>query len=232
MKILLLIFMCLQAINLQAMLVSVNDETSQNRFLGLDFKSCSTSGQESYKCGNDSVSGLLHINFVSDANRGKQFYLFNDFIYWINAQSQAEEYNTVALRYSEDQSEAKIKKDFPVPGTYMIVIGSSDYLKKIIAPMKPCPAGQFPIMAQLKYDDGNLIYAWSQDMICASANDSFSLQISSALDNTISRSSDGAEHQSKADAQGIDWMKSPGPSSVYEQATKSPRKIRLIKKSK
>ena len=212
------------------MLIGVNDESSQNRFLGQDIHSCATSGKDSYGCGNGSVSGLLHLNLLSAEHYGKQFYMFNDFIFWINAQSQSEEYDSVALKYSDDQTQAKIKKDFPAQGIYMIELGSSDYLKKIIAPQKICPSGQQPIMAQLKYNDGNLIYAWSQDVICATEHDSFSLQISSALDNTIPKSTDGAQEESKTDAQGIDWMKNIGPNSTYQNATKSPRKIRLIKK--
>ena len=211
------------------MLTNINDESSQNRFLGQDIHSCGTSGIDSYNCGNSSVSGVLHLNLLSAENYGKQFYIFNDFIFWINAQSQAEEYDTVALKYSDDQAQAKIKKDFPAQGIYMIELGSSDYLKKIIAPQKICPAGQSPIMAQLKYNDGSLIYAWSQDIICATPQDSFSLQISSALDTTIPKSTDGVQEESKTDAQGIDWMKNLGPNSTYQNATKSPRKIRLIK---
>ena len=224
-----LMFLCLQATGAQAMLVSVQDDSSQNRFLGSGFSSCATSGKDSYTCGNDTVAGLLHLDLLSLKNYGKQFYFFNDFVYWINAQSQSAEYDTIALKYSETETEAKIKKDFPAQGIYMIALGSSDYSKKTIAPAKICPSGQLPIMAQLKYNDGNLIYAWSQDAICVGPQDTFSLQISSAIDNTIPRSADGTQEESKADAQGIDWMKNLGPSSIYDKATKSPRKIRLIK---
>ena len=229
MKRLILMFLCFQNIDMQAMLVGVNDESSQNRFLGQDFHSCATSGKESYSCGNSTVSGVLHLNLLSAENYGKQFYIFNDFVYWINVQSQSEEYDTVALKYSPTEVEAKIKKDFPAQGIYMIVFGTSDYLKKTIAPLKICPAGQSPIMAQLKYNDGNLIYAWSQDAICVSPHDSFTLQISSTRDNTVPKSVDGAKEESRTDVQGIDWMKNLGPSSTYDKATESPRKIRLIK---
>jgi len=222
--------MFLLVFDVQAMLVSIVDQTNQNRFLGEDYHTCDISGRDSYACGNGAVSGLLHINFLSLQNYGKQFYMFNDFVSAFQAQSQAEEYDTTALRYSATQVEDKLKKDFPAAGIYMIVIGTSDYLKKIIAPFKICPAGQSPIMAQLKYNDGNLVYSWSQDALCLSPNDSFALQITSEADATIPHSVDGTPVESNSDAQGIDWMKDSGPSSVYNKATKSPRKIRLIKK--
>ena len=77
---LLVILLCLSITNAQAMFVGVHDGSSQNRFLGLDFHSCGiSSGYEAYKCGNGSVTGLLHLNLFSLQNYGKQFYLFNDF---------------------------------------------------------------------------------------------------------------------------------------------------------
>ena len=226
MKKLLFIMMFLYSIAAQAQFIGVNDSSSQNRFLGLDVKSCTN---KDYSCGNDTVSGLLNIDFFSPSMFGKQLYLFNDFIYWIGAQYDAEEYNQTALRYSGSQLEAKMNKDFPAPGTYMIVLGTSLYLKKIIAPTMTCPSGQWPLMAQLKYNDGNLIYAWSQDAICLAPHTSFSLQISSDIDNTVPASADNSKEVPAADAQGIDWMKNLGPNSTYAKASGSPRKIRLIK---
>jgi len=229
MKKLLFILICFFMTNVQAMFIGVQDQSNQNRFLGSDIKTCSSSGKKSYGCGNDNVSSLLHINLLSFQNYGKQFYMFNDFVASFNAQSQSKEYDVTALRYSESQAHVKSKKDFPASGIYMIVLGSSDYLKKIIAPTKICLAGESLMMAQLKYNDGTLIYSWSQDAICMGPQDSFLLQISSDIDNTIPRSVDNVQEKTTTDAQGIDWMKDPGPSLIYEKATKSPRKIRLIK---
>ena len=127
------------------------------------------------------------------------------------------------------QASQEPSKYFSGSGIFTIVIGTSPYLQQIINPQKACPAGKNFLGVQLKYNDGNLIYAWSQDAICVGPQDTFSLQISSAIDNTIPRSADGTQEESKADAQGIDWMKNLGPSSIYDKATKSPRKIRLIK---
>jgi len=214
--------------NAQGLFIEVNDHSSQNNFLGSDVKSCSASGSESYDCGNSNISNKLNLNLLAPVMYGKQIYLFNDFITWIGKQSTAENYDQTALKYSESQTEAKIKKAFPAPGTYMIVIGTSSYLKETIAPTKICPERESLVMAQLKYNNGNLIYAWSQDAICANQQDSFSLQISSELDDTIPASSDTDKEKSVIGAKGIDWMKNLGPNSIYQQATKSPRKIRLV----
>jgi len=229
MKKFLFIVFSLSFVAVNALFVQVKDGSSQNRFLGVDVKMCGASGKEPYNCGNEAVSNLLNLNLLDSFMHGKQVYLFNDFITWIGEQSQAEEYDEVALKYSESATDAKIAKDFPAPGTYMIVLGSSSYLKEIIAPTKMCPEGESLVMAQLKYNNGNLIYAWSQDAICAKPQDSFSLQISTELDTTIPESSDNDKPKSAPDGQGVDWMKDLGPNSIYQKASKSPRKVRLIK---
>lgn len=229
MKKFLFIVFSLSFVAVNALFVEVKDSSSQNRFLGVDVKMCATSGKEPYDCGNSAVSNVLNLNLLEPLMHGKQVYLFNDFITWIGEQSQAEEYDETALKYSESATDAKIAKAFPAPGTYMIVLGSSSYLKKTIAPTKICPEGESLVMAQLKYNNGNLIYAWSQDAICAKPQDSFSLQISTELDNTIPESADDDKPKSAKDTQGIDWMNDLGPNSIYQKASKSPRKVRLIK---
>ena len=221
--------MFLQITAIQATFIGVKDDSSQNRFLGVGVNSCKSAGSLSYDCGNGSVSDVLNINFFSPQMYGKQLYIFNDFIYWIGEVNKAEVYDSDALKYSGSQLDDKIKKDFPAQGTYMIVIGSSKYMQKTISQVKTCPDGQSPMMAQLKYNDGNAIYAWSQDAICITPQDSFSLQISPDTDNTVQASPDNSKDIPAVDAQGIDWMKSAGPNSTYGRASGSPRKIRLVK---
>lgn len=227
MKKLLLVLIFLQSINLQAIFVEIQDSSQQNRFLGADITSCSTSG---YGCGNDTISSILNVDFFSPKMYGKQLYIFNDFVYWIGDQYKGEEYTQTVLRFSGSQLDDKIKKDYPAPGTYMIVLGTTDYLKTIIAPTKTCPPGQWLMMAQLKYNNGNMIYTWSQDAICLAPHDQFIVQVSSDVDTTMTVSSGTTKKIPTVDPKGINWMKDPGPDAIYLQAKNAPRKIRLIKK--
>lgn len=231
MKKLLWVLVFLQVGVLQAIFIGIKDDSSQNRFLGQHVKSCKVSGKNSYDCGNGNITGVLNIDFFDKKNFGKQFYLFNDFIYWINDQAKAQEYDEVALRYTGSKLIDKINKDYPAQGTYMIVLGTSQYLQHIVAPAITCPSGEWMITAQLKYNDGKMIYAWSQDSICLKPHDKFSLEINSDLDTTIPPSSDNAQAAQAVDGQGIDWMKDLGPNSTYQKASGSPRTIRLIKNS-
>lgn len=228
-KIVIMLILFTQSFLVQAIFMGVNESTSQNSFLGQGVNSCSS---KNYNCFNETISGILNVDFFSPQNYGKQLYIFNDFIYWVGAQNQAEEYAQTVQRFSGSALKNKMDNDFPVPGTYMIVLGTSDYLKKIIAPTKTCPSGQWLMMAQLKYNNGKMVYAWSQDSVCLAPKDSFSLQISSDADNTIPVSSNVTTAVPTPDAQGIDWMKDTGPDSVmYAKASKSPRKIRIVKSS-
>ncbi|WP_162801785.1 hypothetical protein [Candidatus Chromulinivorax destructor] len=228
-KIVIMLIMFIQSFLVQAIFIGINESTSQNSFLGQTVNACSN---KNYNCSNETISGILNVDFFSPQNYGKQLYIFNDFIYWVGAQNKAEEYAHTVQRFSGSALDKKMDDDFPVPGTYMIVLGTSDYLKKIIAPTKTCPSGQWLMMAQLKYNNGKMIYAWSQDSICLAPKDSFSLQISSDADNTIPFSSNVTTPPAAPDAQGIDWMKDTGPdAAMYNKASKSARKIRLVKSS-
>ena len=239
-------------------LIKIKDSSIKNRFLVKGAPYCSIQGnsasfasvsvgsvgvkgntgtmgsmnyQDAYGCGNDTVSSLLNINFISDEFYGQQFYMFNNFGYWIGQRAKMLDYDSQSLKYSGNALTKKINSQFPATGAYMIVIGTTPYLKSIIAPDVTCPTGEGLVCAQLKYDDGSQIFSWSQDAICLKETDSFTLEISSDQDNRIPPSKDDPDlTPDTTDDDGIDWMKDPGPSKVYKTANSCPRKIRMIKK--
>jgi len=210
-------------LSLQASLWKFNDSSLENRFLGLGIKVCATVGvgdQKSYDAGNDTISSLLNLNFLDPSLLGQQFYIFNDFMNWLDKKNQTQKTDGQEISSS---------------GVYMIVIGTSDYLKQMVAPKITCPSGQQVVYAQLKFiDPGKSVEVWSQDSICLAPTDRFSLKISSDQDSTSIPSSDAnnedaANLNMQADVQGITWMKDAGQGYSYGIATKSPRTIRLIK---
>jgi len=216
---------------IQAQFVDFVDKTTKNRFLGLDMSICKITTnksdkhyQKAYDCGNGSISQLLNVNFLSPSVFGQQFYMYNDFIYWIGKNLQSG--NKKAIANSDPEN------NFSGSGVFMIVLGTSSYLNELVTPQAPlggvaknCPAGQNLVIAQLKYNDGSSIATWSQDAICCDPTDKFRLEVSSTEDNTVASD----KLVDTTDVQGIDWMKDPGPSAAYKKADGSPRKIRLIK---
>lgn len=226
MKKILWFLLSMNVLFVQAQFVEFIDKSSKNRFLGLDMPMCTikTTGsgnkyQKSYDCGNNSVSNLLNLNLLDASVFGQQFYIYNNFMYWMGKNLKS---NNNAL--SNPQPELH----FSGSGVFMIVISTSPYLQNIVAPKLICPAGQKIIMAQLKYNDGNTINVWSQDAICCSPTDTFSIIISSDQDNTVKPAKSG---EISIDNQDTDWMKDLGPYQNYKQADSSPRKIRLVKNS-
>lgn len=215
------IFYFLWTVQAQSQFVDFVDKSSRNRFLGLDLQMCKTTTnnssknyQKSYDCGNNTISGLLNVNFVNPSVLGKQFYMFNNFMYWIGDNNKSD----------KDQLQAQQQPDqyFSGAGVFMVVIGTSPYLQQLVPPKAPCPSGKTVLVAQLKYNDGNSISCWSQDSICVGPTDKFTIQITDEADDTVS------DAQTNQDAQGIDLLKDPGPKPCYQQAGSSPRKIRLV----
>jgi len=212
------LYLLVTSVFLSAQFIELHETATRNKFLGLDMSTCKTTTnnsknhyQKGYDCGNVSVSELLNVNFLDSEFFGRQFYIFNDFMYWIGKNKAPEK----ALQQPDTY--------FSGAGVFMIVIGTSSYLKKIVAPQKKCPQGQYLVCGQLKYNDGSSIACWSQDAICLAPSDKFVIQISSEQDSTVKK-------ESSVDAQGIDWMKDPAPTANYKEATTSPRKIRLVRK--
>ena len=218
--ILLLLLSCWQQIYSQC--VGFYDSTKKNRFLGEAFSVCqdqtiNTKGkvQKGFDCANNTISAILSLNFLDQQAQGKQFYIFNQFM-----DSLAEYVNAKPV---------DLNVTFSGTGVFMIQIGTSFYLQQIVAPqlVKSCPEGQQVLCAQLKYNDGNNIYVWSQDAICLSSQDSFEIHVSD--DKDLKLLSPAAKIST--DKLGINWMKDPGPISVvYDQASNSPRKVTLVKK--
>ncbi|MBP6870021.1 hypothetical protein KBC04_04010 [Candidatus Babeliales bacterium] len=210
---------------MQASFVDFIDNTSKNRFLGPAMSMCKTTTnnsskhyQKSYDCGNGSISELLNVNFLDDSLFGQQFYIYNDFMYWIGKNLQSGNKNAVM--------NAQPDLHFSGSGVFMVILGTTPYLKEIIAPTKTCPKGQRLMMAQLKYNDGNSIATWSQDAICLAGSDKFALVVSSDEDNSVPT----GKPVENINKQGVDLMKDSGPSGAYKQAGSSPRKVRLVKK--
>jgi hypothetical protein len=212
---------------IQAQFVGLTDNTSKNRFLGLDMSMCKTTTenssknyQKSYDCGNSTISSLLNLNFLSPQLLGKQFYIFNNFMYWMSKDDPTGKQAMLAQQDPESY--------FSGSGVFMIVLGTSSYLKQIIAPTQTCPEGKTLLMIQLKYNDGNSITTWSQDSICLAPTDSFQIQVTHDADNTVA----SFAGVTPPNAQGIDWMKDTGPATgAYGQAGTSPRKVRLVLKN-
>ena len=215
---------------LHGQFVNFIDSSKANRFLGDATSRCSTktdinpaSYQKGFACENESVSSVLSLNFLDQQNIGKQFYIFNNFMQWI-AENQSNE-NVI-------KAQANPQTIFSGSGVFSIIIGTSSYLQQVVTQLnsslsKSCPAGQTMVAAQLKYNDGNFIVCWSQDTICLAKTDSFEILVSSDQDTTMPAANKVAEIKT---AQGINLKLDSGPFANYAQATKSPRKIRLVKK--
>lgn len=224
----------LSCLTTQASLVEVRDNASKNRFLGLDISTCKAEThntaknyQKAYNCGNSAISDYLNINFLDPQFLGQQLYLYNDFMYWMGNHYAMGQWNgkDAAAAKKAAKSQAQPDKYFSGSGVFMVEIGTSSYLQKIVAPDKKCPNGKTLVVAQLKYNDGNSIASWSQDSLCLSPEDSFALEINKDQDNSVPSAK---ANKKTVDAQGVDWMKDAGPSENYTQAGDSPRKIRLV----
>ena len=233
-----LIALLLTSLCAQAQFVAFREDANKNKFLGLDISMCSPSGHgtfHAYQCGNENISGLLNVNFLSPELLGQQFYLYNNFMYWMTSHDGMGKWNgsEAAVAKKEAKARSNPGEKFSGSGVFMIILGTSSYLQQIVAPEKTCPEGQTLLAAQLKYNDGNSLTTWSQDAICLSQNDTFEIAVSHKQDDTVPPA-DAAAKQAKvadADMQGIDWMKDNGPSANYALADSSPRKIRLIYKN-
>jgi len=215
-----LFLLLISGISLQASLKEINDKSEENRFLGPEYSFCQSSkhdGQSGYDCDNKTASKLLNVNFLSPELLGQQFYMFNDFVYWLGKGIKQKAYDN----FFEKEVNMTSK------GIFMISIGTSQYTIEIVAPNKTCPEGQHILTAQLKYNDGEFVEVWSQDAICLAPSDYFSLRITNSQDDTVPISVNTTAMD--ADTVGLDWMKDPGPKASYAKANKSPRKIRLIK---
>ena len=184
--------------------------------------------QKSYDCGNKSVSSLLNLNFLSPEMINRQFYFFNDFIYWLGNHSPGGRWNgkDAAADRKEALAATNPDKFFSGKGVFMIVLGTSPYLNEVVAPDKTCPAGQTLMIAQLKYNNGHSIANWSQDTICLAPTSTFKIDVSKDQDNTVPFA--GQSQDPADDPDGIDWMKDPGPTENYTAAGSSPRKIRFV----
>ncbi|MDP3788123.1 MAG: hypothetical protein Q8Q60_02250 [Candidatus Chromulinivorax sp.] len=234
-KLRLWIFMLITS-SLQAQFVDFKDNTSSNRFLGLDIEMCATTTnnskkdyQKAYDCKNNTISTLLNRNFLGPELLGQQLYIFNDFIYWMSNHDGMSKWNGKEARVAKKQAKANAdpENNFSGSGVFMIVIGTSSYLQQIVASDKICPEGQTLLVAQLKYNDGNSLVTWSQDSICLSPADTFEIVVSKEQDNTVLPGLPKAD----IDGQGVNWMKDNGPAAHYAKAGGSPRKIRLVRKS-
>jgi len=212
MKLKILVMVVLCNLSLHASLWKINDASTENRFLGLGIKVCSTvdvGDQKAYDAGNDTISSLLNLNFLDPALLGQQFYMLNDFMNWLGKDNHKN----------------------PSNGYFIIIIGTSKYLQQMVAPNIACPDGKQLLCAQLKCDNGKSIETWSQDSICLAPGDRFSLKISCDQDTTITLPpvTDDTTSSMQVDAQGMVIMKEVGPGDSYPLADKSPRTIRLIK---
>ena len=233
-KLLFLIFVCSFSLNAQFVDFTESSGIKKNKFLGLDMSMCKvttdnskTNYQKAYDCGNGSVSTLLNVNLLSPGSLGQDFYIFNNFMYWLSGLNMMGAWNGKDAAAAKQAALADQNPDayFSGSGVFMIVVGSSSYLQQIVAPTVVCPAGQTLLCAQLKYNDGHSIVNWSQDSICLAPTDTFTIQVSDDQDNSVSAT------QNLTDAQGINWMKDAGPSANYAQAGGSPRKVRFVKSS-
>ena len=224
----LILFLFLVCANVQAQFIEFKESgISKNTFLGALFgpngglvrNMCKTTDvntkghpQDAYDCGNKNISGLLNMNFLSPGALGQQFYIFNDFMYWMGK------------NLASNKADQEPDKYFSGSGVFVIVLGTSPYLKQVVASEKICPEGKTLMVAQLKYNDGHSIVSWSQDSICLAPTDTFKIEVSNNQDNTVPKIAKSAD--------GIDWMKDGGPTENYNQATTSPRQVRLILISK
>jgi len=202
-------------INLQAQFAEFEERTEKNRFLKVLKNSCSSGSSD---CGNGSITELLQVNFLDPDLLGKQFYFFNDFIYWMGRASKG--FHTRDLN-------TKINT---TAGVFMVKMGTSSYLQKIFGDDVTCPDGKTLMVAQLKYNDGRLISTWSQDAICLAPTDTFKISVVRDADTTVPFRS--TTETKEVDDQGIDWMKDEGPTErTYSSKSDGPRKIRFELKS-
>jgi hypothetical protein len=219
---------------LQGQFVDFKENVSRNKFLGLGMSACSTetnhgknSYQKGYDCGNGLVSQLLNVNLLAPENIGEQFYMFNNFMYWMSPHNDMGKWNGKDAKDAKKQADAVAQPDNVFgAGVFMIVLGTSPYLQRLAASNLACPQGKTLLVAQLKYNNGNSLNVWSQDAICVAPTDDFEIQISSDTDTSVQL----AQQRIKLEVQDIDWMQDAGPTANYQQAGNSPRKIRLILK--
>lgn len=226
-----LILLVLSGFTIRAQLLDFTDNSTQNSFLGLNMSMCSTKGQQdqgTYDCGNDTITQFLNLNILNPELLGKQFYIYNNFMYWMSNRYAMGNWNGKDSAAEQQASLAASQPGayFSGSGVFMIVLGTTPYLQQIVTPKKTCSAGQTLVVAQLKYNDGTSISCWSQDSMCMAPTDSFSIAITKDQDNTVPAKSTVVA--TTPDAQSINWMQDAGPSANYSQAGSSPRQIRLV----
>ncbi len=235
MKIVILLSLMLYSSFGQAQFIGFKENVSKDSFLGLGITSCSTTThdtkknyQKAYVCGNDTISQLLHLNFLSSQFLGQQFYIFNDFMYWMSSRNQMGQWNGKDAQQAAHEQKAAAQPDQIFgPGAFMIVLGTSSYLQTIADQAQVCPEGQTLLVAQLKYNNGDSLHCWSQDMLCVAPTDSFEIQVTSDIDTAFV----GHQKNISSGNLDIDWMQDPGPAANYQQAKDSPRRVRLIKQA-
>jgi len=166
----------------------------------------------------------LKFNLLDPELLGQQFYIFNNFMYWLGKNK------------NDDRLKKAIKdpnKYFSGSGVFMIEVGTSPYLYEMVRQSKKmsqkefeniCPEDKTLIVAQLKYNNGTSVATWSQDHACYSSIEKFALQVSSEKDSF------GQDTKGSNDDYGsyIDWLLDPLMLPVYDQASKSPRRIRFV----
>ncbi len=228
-KLVLLFFLSMQS--LCGQFVQLQDDSDENRFLGPHRGVCATTDinkkngyLKAYDCDNGSVSNFLNFNLLDSELLGQQFYIFNNFMYWLGKNKD------------DDRIKKAIKdpnKYFSGNGVFMIQLGTSPYLYEMVKQAnnmsdnefeKICPEDTTLIVAQLKYNNGTSIATWSQDYACYKSVDTFALQVSSEKDSLK------LDRDDKQDVSGnyVDWLLDSLVIPVYEQASKSPRKIRFV----
>ena len=233
MKIVILLSLMLYSSFGQAQFIGFKENVSKDRFLSLGITSCSTKTkdtkknyQKAYMCGNDTISQLLNLNFLSPQFLGHQFYVFNDFMYWMSSHNSMGRWNGKDAQQAAHEQKAAAQPDQIFgPGAFMIVLGTSSYLHKIADQGLICPEGQTLLVAQLKYNNGNSLHCWSQDMLCIAPTNNFEIQVTSDIDTAFVSN----QKNISSGNLDIDWMQDPGPAENYQQAKDSPRRVRLIK---
>ena len=239
MKKLLIFIMIACYCRLQGQFVDFKESVSDDKFLGIGMSACSTQTdhsknnyQKGYDCGNSTISQLLNVNLLSPQLLGQQVYVFNNFMYYMSSHNDMGQWNGKDAKDAAHQAAANARPDQVYSsGVFMIVLGTSSYLQQIVALSgnlpTTCPTGKTLLVAQLKYNNGSSLHVWSQDAICIAPTDSFTITVSSDVDSRLMTAGSTAS----SNAQGIDWMQDAGPTANYQEATKSPRKVRLIVQS-
>lgn len=227
-----IVMMIIWYCKLQAQFISFQDQSAKNGFLSLSRTTCpnfvSKKNSNSYDCGNGGLSGLLTMNFLSAENIGKQFYIFNNFMYWMSLRDYMGEWNGKNEEVEQQLKQAKNAPDqiFSGSGAFMIELGTSWYLQKSVQAAQPalsCPQGKTLLVAQLKYNDGTSIRTWSQDAICLAPQDTFSLLVTSDPDTKFVAASQNLSQHREQNGLILD----PGPAENYHQAGNSPRMVKL-----